>query len=131
MIIGRICIEIKSKGYHAQAQRAWIQTVCLDPFPLIIGSDTLLKPNTLLRFFSRPYIDPSVFFTDPICIILSIIQLKISQGWNYTLTSPLNKKTRLMGCKYTMNPLNSKFINSSFLTFLAYIFSKSISLKYH
>jgi hypothetical protein len=36
-----------------------------------------------------------------------------------------------MGYKYIMNSLSQSFIISSFLTFLACIFSESISLKYH
>jgi hypothetical protein len=36
-----------------------------------------------------------------------------------------------MGYKYAMNPTSQRFTISSFLTFLAYIFSKSICLKYH
>jgi len=39
--------------------------------------------------------------------------------------------TRLIGYKYHMNHPNSRFTISSFLTFIIYIFSKSISLKYH
>ena len=36
-----------------------------------------------------------------------------------------------MSYKYIMNPSSQRFSISSFLTFLAYIFSESISLKYH
>ena len=36
-----------------------------------------------------------------------------------------------MGYKYTMNPLSQRFTISLFSIFLAYIFSESISLKYH
>jgi hypothetical protein len=72
-----------------------------------------------------------VFYTDIIYIILSWIQLKISQGWYYTLASHIHKETRFMSYKYIMNHSNFKFTISSFLIFLAYIFSKSISLKYH
>jgi hypothetical protein len=36
-----------------------------------------------------------------------------------------------MRYKYTMNPSSQGFTISSFLTFSAYIFSESISLKYH
>jgi hypothetical protein len=33
--------------------------------------------------------------------------------------------------KYIMNPLSQKFTISSFSTFLSYIFSESVFLKYH
>ena len=44
--------------------------------------------------------------------------------------SPLSLK-KLVCNKYIMNPSNSWLTISLFLTFLAYIFSEPISLKYH
>jgi hypothetical protein len=41
------------------------------------------------------------------------------------------QKIRLMSYKYTINPSNSRFTISSFLTLSAYIFSESISIKYY
>jgi len=75
--------------------------------------------------------NPSIFYNDPIYIVLSIIQFKMSQEWNYTLTSPFYKITKFIGYKYTMNLSNSRFMISSFWTLLAYVFSESISLNYH
>jgi len=97
----------------------------------LINWSTLPEPNIALKFFSGPHVGLLIFYTDQILIILSIIQFKISQWWNNTLTPSLHKKTRLMCYNYTMNPSSSKFTISSFLTFLAYIFSQSISLKYN
>ena len=57
----------------------------------------------LPRIFLGFHMSPLVFYIDLICIILTIIQLKISQGWNYTLTPLLHKKRRFMGYKYVMN----------------------------
>jgi len=62
-----------------------------------MGLGTLLEPNTPLRIFSRPYAGPLLFYTNPICIILSKIQLKISQGWKYTLVPHLYKKKKTYG----------------------------------
>jgi hypothetical protein len=87
-----------------------------------MGLGTLLEPNTPLRIFSRPYAGLSLFYANPICIILSKIQLKISQEWKYTLAPHLYKNKKPMGYKYTMNPSNSRFTIFSFLIFLAYIF---------
>jgi hypothetical protein len=91
-----------------------------------MSSDTLSKPNTRQRTFSGPYANPSLFYTNLISIFFSRIQLKISQGWDYTLATPLHKRTRLMHYKYTMNHSSQMFIISLFL-----IFSEFISLKYH
>jgi hypothetical protein len=73
--------------------------------------------------------DLSIFYTDPIHIILNRIQLKISQRWNYTTVSPIHKKIRFISYKYTMNPSSKRFTISSF--FSVYIFSKHISLEYY
>jgi hypothetical protein len=92
---------------------------------------TLSEPNTRQKMFSGTYVSHSVFYTDSIRVILSIIQLKLSQRWNYILASHLHKNIRLVNYKYTMNPSNKMFIISSFLTLSGYIFSKLIFLKYH
>jgi uncharacterized membrane protein len=71
----------------------------------------------------KPHSLRYIFYMNPICIILSRIQLKISQRWKYTSAPSLHK--------YTMNASSQMFTIFSFLIFLAYIFSESISLKYH
>jgi hypothetical protein len=91
---------------HAWAQRIWVWVICLDSFSSLIGSGTLFKPNTRQEIFLGPHAGFSVFYTDPIPIILIIVQLKISQEWNYTLVSPLHKRIRFMAYKYTMNHSN-------------------------
>ena len=48
-------------------------------FSSLMNSNTLLKPNTSLRIFSRLQIDLSILYTDSIYLILSKIQLRISQ----------------------------------------------------
>jgi len=93
----------------------------------LMGFNTLLGPNTTMKNFLGPYAGPSVFYTHSMHIILSKIQLKTSQWWNYTWGHPFNKKTKLMNYKYTINPSNVKFI---FFIFLAHIFSEFLSLKY-
>jgi hypothetical protein len=106
-------------------QHIWIY------FLLLINSDTLSKPNIFLGISLRPHTSPSIFYTNSIYIILCKIQLKISQRWHYILVSYFHKKTRLIDYKYIMNPSNSIFIIFSSLTFLAYIFSCPIYLKYY
>jgi hypothetical protein len=96
-----------------------------------IGVSFFIVDYWQFLFFLRPHEGLLVFYIDPIHIILSKIQLKISQRWNYTLVYSLHKKTRLMSYKYIMNPLNSRFKIFSFLTFSVYIFLESIFLKYH
>ena len=96
-----------------------------------MSPDILPKPNTRQRTFSGPCTNPSLFYTNLISILLSRIQLKISQGWDYTSATPLHKRTRLMHYKYTVNPSSQMFIISLFLMFSVYICSESISLKYH
>jgi len=66
-------------------QRAWIH------FSSLMGPS-----STLFRDFSGCHASPLIFYTDPICIILSRIQLKISQGWNSTLAPHFYKRTSLM-----------------------------------
>jgi hypothetical protein len=44
-----------------------------------MGSGTHLEPNTGQRIFLGPHSGLSVFYIDPIYIILSRIQLKIAQ----------------------------------------------------
>jgi len=95
-----------------------------------MGSDNFPEPNTRQIIFLEPYAGPSIFYIDQINIILSRIQLKISQEYNYTSVISLHKITRFMCYKYIMNPSSQKFTISSFLTFLSYIFSESIFLKY-
>lgn len=51
--------------------------------------------------------------------------------WNDYLACFLHEKTILMSYKYLMNPSSSRFIIFSFSAFLACIFLKSDSLKYH
>jgi hypothetical protein len=48
-------------------------------FSPLIDLGTLPESNILLGIFSRPYPGPSIFYSDPIHIILIIIQLNISQ----------------------------------------------------
>ena len=96
-----------------------------------MSPDILPKPNTHQRTFSGPCTNPSLFYTNLISIFLSRIQLKISQGWDYTSATPLHKRTRLMHYKYTVNPSSQMFIIFLFLMFSVYIFSESISLKYY
>jgi hypothetical protein len=57
-----------------------------------MGFNNLLEPNTPLKIFLGTNVNLLVFYTDPISIILSRTQLKISQRWNYTLASHLHKK---------------------------------------
>jgi hypothetical protein len=61
-------------------------------------------------------------YISPIYIILSKIQLKISQEWNYTSALPLHKITRFMSYKYIMNPSSQRFTIFLFLAFSTYIF---------
>ena len=111
-------------GVRSRVQHVRVQTMHLDPFLNSNG----FEPNTRRVFFSRPHASPSIFYTNQISIILSRIQLKISQRWNYTLAPPLHKMTRFMGYKYTINLSSQRFTISSLST--AYIFSKHLSLKY-
>jgi hypothetical protein len=70
MIIEQIYIEIKSKGYHAQVGPDNVS----GPIFTSNGLRHLPQAQHFLEiFFSRIYIDPSVFYTNPIYIILSII----------------------------------------------------------
>jgi len=55
------------------------------------------------KFFG-PYVSFSVFYIDLIRIILSRIQLKISQKLNYISAPHFHRRTRFMSNKYTMNP---------------------------
>jgi hypothetical protein len=103
---------------------------CLEP-NTFMGSSTHPEPNIHYIIFLKPNAGLLVFYIDQICIILSRIHLKISQRWNSTLSPPLNKRIRFMSYKYTMNYSSQIFTISLFLIFSAYIFSKSISLKYH
>jgi len=103
---------------------------CLEP-NTFMGSGTHPEPNIHYIIFLKPNAGLLVFYIDQICIILSSIHLKISQRWNSTLFPPLNKRIRFMSYKYTMNYSSQIFTISLFLIFSAYIFSKSISLKYH
>jgi hypothetical protein len=48
-------------------------------FLSFMGFNNLLEPNTPLKIFLGPHVNLLVFYTDPIHIILSRIQLKISQ----------------------------------------------------
>jgi hypothetical protein len=96
-----------------------------------MGSDTFPEPNTRQIIFLEPHAGPSIFYIDQISIILNRIQLKILQEENYTSAISLHKMIRFMCIKYIMNPLSQKFTISSFSTFLSYIFSESIFLKYH
>jgi hypothetical protein len=50
---------------------------------------------------------------------------------NDTSAPSLYKRTRLGSYQYQMDPSSSRFTISSFIIFLAYIFSKYISLKYY
>jgi hypothetical protein len=96
-----------------------------------MGSDTFPEPNTRQIIFLEPHAGPSIFYIDQISIILNRIQLKILQEENYTSAISLHKMIRFMCYKYIMNPLSQKFTISSFSTFLSYIFSESVFLKYH
>jgi len=51
-----------------------------DPLSPLMSSDTLPEPNTHQEIFSKPHTSPSVFYINPIYIILSRIELKILQG---------------------------------------------------
>ena len=66
-------------------------------FSSLIGYNNLLEPNTPLKIFLGTHVNLLVFYTDPISIILSRTQLKISQRWNYTLAPPLHKKNKTLG----------------------------------
>jgi hypothetical protein len=69
-----------------------------------LSSGTLPEPNTRHKIFLGPHTGPSVFYTNPIHIILSKIQFKISQGKNYTSDHFLHQITRLMSYKYIIRP---------------------------
>ena len=90
---------------------------CLNLFIIFNGFEHLAQTQHSLKNSSGAPLGPSVFFTDPIRIILNIIQLKISHEKSYTLASLLYKRTRLMSYKYPMNPSNSRFTISLFLIF--------------
>jgi hypothetical protein len=75
-------IKLKMLGY---SQRVWTY------FSSLMNSSTFHEPSAPLKNFLGPHVDPLVFFTNLIRIVLNIIQLKISQGWSYTL-APLFTK---------------------------------------
>jgi hypothetical protein len=52
---------------------------CLGPCRMYGSTFTLPKPNNHQEIFLRPHTGPSVFYTDPINIILRKVQLKILQ----------------------------------------------------
>ena len=118
-------------GYHIRGQCVQVQAARSNPLSSLMGSDTFPEPNTRQIIFLEPHAGPSIFYIDQISIILNRIQLKILQEENYTSAISLHKMIRFMCYKYIMNPLSQKFTISSFSTFLSYIFSESIFLKYH
>jgi hypothetical protein len=67
-------------------QHVWIQKCAWIHFLFLMSSS-----STLVRYFSGPHTGLSVIYFDLIRIILSKVQLKISQGWNYILASSLYK----------------------------------------
>jgi hypothetical protein len=110
---------------HGPRQHAWVY------FTTLTSLDNSFKSNTPSIIFWDLYASSSIFYTNPICIILSGIHLTISHEWNNSLALALHKRTRLMGYKYHRNPSSFKFKISSFSIFLAYIFLESIFIKYH
>jgi hypothetical protein len=106
-------------------QRIWTH------FSPLMGSVTMPEPNTILRIF---------FKTSKWSLIIlywfNMFYFKYNSTQNitmvkYILAPFIHRKTRLMGYKYIINPSNSRFIISSFLTFLTHIFLEFIFLKYH
>jgi hypothetical protein len=129
MVMGMHLIALVGTSCHARAQYVWVQVAFSNPLSPLMGSGTLSEPNTCQRIFLEPHLDLSIFYIDQIHIILSRIQLKILQCWNYTSAPPIHKRIRFMSYKYTINPSSQRFTISSFST--AYIFSEYLSLKYY
>ena len=86
----------------------------------LIGLGNPHKPNTPSIIYLDLHVGLSIFYIDPIHIILSGIHLKISQGRNDSPIFSFYKKTRLIGYKYLMNPSISIFI--IFILYCIYIF---------
>jgi len=76
----------KFKNISSQARATTFKSNMLESrqcaliyFSSLIGFNNLLEPNTPLKIFLGPHVNLLVFYTDPISIILSRTQLKISQ----------------------------------------------------
>jgi hypothetical protein len=83
--VGRIVMPNTSSGGHAPQHPTWLKPNMFRSkqcvwiyFSSLIGSETLPECNTPLEIFSGLHMGPLVFYTNPINIILSRIQLKIS-----------------------------------------------------
>jgi len=113
-------------GFRTWAQHVWFQIARLDSFLLFNEPGHFVQAQHSLENFSGPCANPLLFYTNLISNFFSRIQLKMSQGWDYTSATPLHKRTRLIHYKYTMNSSSQMFIISLFLIFL-----ESIFLKYH
>jgi len=124
------CSESRSTFTPRELRLSHPNPACLSPSSVPGSTFTFNRPypNTPQRIFSRPHASSSIFYINPICIILNRIQLKIAQGWSYIspLLSIKGQDLWVKNIPWILQVKNSQF---SFST--AYMFSESISLKYH